>query len=385
MDKEEKMIAPKKSCQECHQQDFLYQCPRCSFRSCSLACCQAHKKQTGCDGKRDRTVFMPMGRMDDSTINSDYHFLNDVLGEVESGKRLLRQVGETSSAEQAGQAKRQRRGQESADGDNEALPSHPLIQSAEASVAARLTLPGVAVQQPTTTKSPQQHVNPKWRQFQQQCSSRGVNLLLMPPGLERHKSNKSHLKKDVLYWTVEWRIHSPATTIAAAATTAFTTPTDAPKSMTSTSTHPPARVLLSKISEQTIVRNAIQQVESSKSIPSTSDGDDSVKDWSNYSLLLKRLPCPSHQPFYVEISDTATLASAIKDMTVIEYPTIEVVPVSRSAEFPLAIQDMSCEVVVPISGFVEVPLAIQEVRSEVVVPASGSAEVPLAMQDVSES
>jgi hypothetical protein len=335
-------IEPKKSCQECHQREFLYQCPRCSFRSCSLACCQAHKKQTGCNGKRDRTgVFMPMGRMDDSTINSDYHFLEDVLGQVESGKRLLRQVGEAASAEQAGQAnaKRQRRGLESStDNDgSEGTSSHPLIQSAEA-LAAVARLPGLAVQQPsagtTNSKSPQQHAHPKWRHFEQQCTNRGVKLLLMPPGLERHKSNKSHLKKDVLYWTVEWRIHqSPMTTTTTA--TESTTPRE---SKARSITHAPARVLLSKISEQTIVRLAIQQVE--PSVSTTSGGDD-VKDWSNYSLLLKRLPCPSHQPLYVKISDTSTLATALKDMTVIEYPTIEVVPASRSAEFPLAIQDVS--------------------------------------------
>ena len=351
-------IEPKKSCQECHQHEFLYQCPRCSFRSCSLACCQAHKKHTGCNGKRDRTgVFMPMGRMDDSTVNSDYHFLEDVLGQVESGKRLLRQVGEAASAEQAGQAnaKRQRRGQESSTdgGENEDAASHPLIQSAEASAAAAAAaaarLPGLSVQQPATTaaatKSPQQHAHPKWRHFEQQCTNRGVKLLLMPPGLERHKSNKSHLKKDVLYWTVEWRIHSlTTTTTTATASEASATATESPtESAARSSSRSPARVLLSKISEQTIVRQAIQQVEPSEKSSSTTCTADSedVKDWSNYSLLLKRLPCPSHQPYYVKISDTSTLASALKDMTVIEYPTIEVVPASRSAEFPLAIQDMS--------------------------------------------
>jgi hypothetical protein len=287
---------------------------------------------------------MPMGRMDDSTVNSDYHFLEDVLGQVESGKRLLRQVGEAASAEQAGQAnaKRQRRGQESTEGEDEVISSHPLIQSAEASADARL--PGLAVQQPSAatnaTKSPQQHAHPKWRHFEQQCTNRGVNLLLMPPGLERHKSNKSHLKKDVLYWTVEWRIHQSLTTTAAA--TESTTPTES-TARSSASTLPPVRVLLSKISEQTIVRQAIQQVEPSEKSSSTTVDSEDIKDWSNYSLLLKRLPCPSHQPYYVKISDASTLASALKDMTVIEYPTIEVVPVSRSAEFPLAIQDMSGE------------------------------------------
>jgi hypothetical protein len=326
------MITPKKSCQECQQHEFLYQCPGCSFRSCSLACCQAHKKRTGCSGKRDRTAFLPMGRMDDSTVNSDYHFLEDVLGQVESGKRLLHQIGDAANTSTGtGQAKRQRQGQDSTEGGKEASCSHPLIQIAEFS-AARLP---VAVQQPTTRPpTQQQHSHPKWRHFQQQCTSRGVNLLLMPPGLERHKSNTSHIKKDVLYWTVEWRIHTPAATPTTATAIEGTAHPDSAESMDrSSSKSPPARVLLSKISEQTIVRQAIQQVELSK----LSDDE----DWSNYSLLLKRLPCPSHQPVYVEVSDTASLATALKDMTVIEYPTIEVVPASRSTEFPRAIQDVS--------------------------------------------
>lgn len=309
-----------KSCQECREKPFLYQCPRCTFRSCSLVCCLAHKKRTDCNGKRDRTAFLPLGRMDDSTVNSDYFFLEDVCGQVESGKRLLQQVG--AASDHANKNKRPRR--TSTEEAQPPVPDHPIIQTAtrDKDPASRL---GVSVQSLATagaTKSQpqqsQQNMNPKWRHFQQQCSKRGTNLLLMPTGLERHKSNTSHCKHDVLHWTVEWRIH-PSTH-----TSSSSNDDDVNNSS--------VRVVLSKMTEEAIVHQAIQALAPSSTDEST--------DWSHYRLLLKRLPCPSNQATFIDISADATLRTALADMTVIEYPTIEVVPAGRLDQFPRAIEEV---------------------------------------------
>jgi hypothetical protein len=62
---------------------------------------------------------------------------------------------------------------------------------------------------------------------------------------------------------------------------------------------------------------------------------------SSCAILLKKLPRPSNRPRYVEIaSRTATLADALRDMTVIEYPTFDVVPASRLDEFPRLLQSV---------------------------------------------
>ncbi|KAJ0403963.1 hypothetical protein P43SY_009456 [Pythium insidiosum] len=51
---------PPIACIMCETAAVKYRCPRCERITCSLACCLAHKKQFDCDGKRDRTKYIPL-------------------------------------------------------------------------------------------------------------------------------------------------------------------------------------------------------------------------------------------------------------------------------------------------------------------------------------
>ena len=79
-------------CQICQKKTSLYCCPRCSIRTCSLSCCQTHKLQNNCNGKRDRTAFVSLTQFSDSNLQSDFHFLEDVLTVSERVKRLGRDI-----------------------------------------------------------------------------------------------------------------------------------------------------------------------------------------------------------------------------------------------------------------------------------------------------
>jgi hypothetical protein len=57
-------------CQQCHLQPFKYRCPRCDCHTCSLACSQQHKKDTGCNGQRDRTKYVSMKQFDVNQLAS---------------------------------------------------------------------------------------------------------------------------------------------------------------------------------------------------------------------------------------------------------------------------------------------------------------------------
>lgn len=263
---------PKKPCQECHKETALYQCPRCNFRSCSLTCCKAHKERTGCNGKRDRTAFVPISRMTDLTMQSDYHFLEDIVGNVESSKRSL-------------------------------LSSARVNDNNNKRARTTTTLATVDHQQHQLLSGPTPPSHPKWRHFQQQAASRGTTVLFLPEGMERHKSNRSHIKSDKLVWTVEWILEGTG---------------DAYK----------RKVML--VSEDSIVWEQCRE-------RFLSFDDDS------YTLLLKQLPCPANRATFVQISKSCTLETALKDMTVIEYPTIHVVHSSKLAEFPRAIEDITSE------------------------------------------
>ena len=63
-------LPERKLCQECKKAEWRYKCPRCEFRSCALACVKAHKDRTGCDGKRDRTAFVPLAEFCDNVLVS---------------------------------------------------------------------------------------------------------------------------------------------------------------------------------------------------------------------------------------------------------------------------------------------------------------------------
>ncbi|CAM9212509.1 unnamed protein product [Choristocarpus tenellus] len=78
-----------KKCEVCGIHDRRYCCPRCRRLSCSLSCCLKHKKEEGCNGKRDRTKYIRVSSFTDIHLRSDLNFLEDALRCVDGGRREL--------------------------------------------------------------------------------------------------------------------------------------------------------------------------------------------------------------------------------------------------------------------------------------------------------
>ncbi|GAX16373.1 hypothetical protein FisN_27Lu121 [Fistulifera solaris] len=143
----------------------IYQCPRCQFRSCSLRCCQAHKQSSKCNGKRDRTQFLPMNQMSDATLTSDYFFLEDVMRQVKKPRFAPAMHNKTEPA------------------------THPLLQQVD-HMDRFQRLP--------------QHYPQKVRKLVQAAGSRGTRIMIQPSGLSRHQENRSYLNKEgIIHWSVE--------------------------------------------------------------------------------------------------------------------------------------------------------------------------------------
>lgn len=257
-----------KKCQECKEVVAVYQCPRCNRRTCSLKCCIAHKQNTGCTGKRDRTKFQRLEEMSDTTLQSDFHFLEDVLSTVDGGKRLMKQVG--ANARSSG------------------------IQSLVSEISLEEQGPN------KKAKIERAPLPLKWRRLVQQAKERQTTLLLMPPGMQRHKSNTSqyHIASDVIFWKLEFimGVHKSTTT-------------------------------LKKVSEDSLW------------IEEWSKQQKNV-DLESLHFLMKKLPCPSNKPLYVTLDRKMTLKEALKGMTIIENPIIEVVVTEDLNNFPRAIQEI---------------------------------------------
>ncbi|KAL3903499.1 MAG: hypothetical protein SGARI_005354 [Bacillariaceae sp.] len=134
----------------------IYQCPGCAIRTCSLQCCQGHKKRTGCSGKRNRGDFLPLCRMSDSSLRSDYFFLEEVLDQMPRARKVSKM-------------------------------EHPADSGG------------------SKHNNKQQATNKKSRRLQQQAEKRGITLQILPSFMEQHKNNNSWYcgPRDLITWKVD--------------------------------------------------------------------------------------------------------------------------------------------------------------------------------------
>lgn len=229
-------------CGECKERTAIYQCPQCSIRTCSLNCCKGHKQHTGCSGKRNRGAFVPVSKMTDGTVRSDYFFLEEVLEQIPRNGKRARTHQEASP----GQAK-----------------------------------------------------SKKMQRLVQQAERRGIMLQVMPPMMVRHKSNSSWYcpPRDTITWKVE----------------AIVCPSK-------TSVH----FNLSE-NEENILSHVSKQIQK-EGIP--------IPSGVEFCLFLLRLPSSAKNPRYVEISDSDSLKTILRGMTIVEHPTLYLVPKEMRGQFP---------------------------------------------------
>lgn len=151
-----------RSCEECKSKQAVYQCPGCELRTCSLECCQSHKKRTACSGKRNRGAFIPLCRMNDNSLRSDYFFLEEVLDQIPRANKMAKMEPSTNY--------------------------HTVNRNNH---------------RPSAGNS--NNACKKTRRLLQQAERRGVDLQIMPTIMERRKKNSSWYcgPRDTITWKVE--------------------------------------------------------------------------------------------------------------------------------------------------------------------------------------
>jgi hypothetical protein len=327
-----------------------------------------------CTGKRDRTAFVKVGDMSNATLSNDYHFLDDVIGKIDANQRFLRQSGGVGGGTAAGKHpssssnKRSRQHQSSWKIHTEEEPGagggeaqqHALLQAARKDRIApkRLTLPSTMEEQqshdtsilveemappaaaaPTTAaandhqeQSAERHrrdaaaAAAQDRQaglsnLQNHARHRGVTMLRLPSFMERHKRNETCIRNKMIYWTVEWRLypdhdaddqHDKHNSLGAVKTTTVAQTCE-------------TTVLFDELRRLLQLENADAQLLA-----------------CHHSLLLKHELSPANAPKYSMVaSSSATLADALTDQTIIEFPTVHVVPPTKLKDFPLLIQSIN--------------------------------------------
>ena len=261
-----------------------YCCPRCSFRSCSVECVKRHKEESGCSGKRDRTGYVAVKAFDTPQLRSDFAFLADVSRTYDAGQRVLDTVG--------GRQRKKR-------------PRPPGGRPGEAA-------PGAADELP-------RHL----RGLVAEAERRGVALKLMPKGMSRRRANSSHFdaKRGELLWRVELDFlqedaSSPGGALRVLEKAAF-----------------------AKVADGTSIASLFGSVFDLKpsNTPRRSRLKAFIKAWERGDLLLflPKEPSAANERRWHAVRADATIADALRNTAVIEFPVISVVEKRHGAAFPL--------------------------------------------------
>lgn len=320
--------------------------------------------------------------MSDATLANDYHFLEDVIGKIDANQRFLRQSGGGGGGGNPHHSKRPRHPSwtiaRDGGGEEAVGEQHALLQAARKHGIAskRLVLPmgedistlqpneNISAEEvaPATTDNQQQHLPPSLERnrggggppppapsaatqvqrqmglsnLQNHARQRGVTLLRLPPFMERHQRNQTCVRNKLIYWTVEWRIYPNPHPVDTDTTPAAISgsggahkngASDAQSTIATTTT-----TVVAQTCETAVLWNELRRL-----VVETVD----EHLLARHSLLLKHELSPANAPKYVMVSSAATLADALTDQTIIEFPTFHVVPPARLKDFPLLIQSIT--------------------------------------------
>lgn len=133
-------------CEVCGFHDAKYTCPKCEVKTCSLKCNKIHKLEIECDGRRDRTKFVPINKFTNLDLSSDYRLMEEISRSMEAVKKNF-----------------------GSKDDSHIIPPHLF------------RLRNVASQRKTTLK-------------------------FLPFKFARHRTNTTqlHFKTNIIYWHIEW-------------------------------------------------------------------------------------------------------------------------------------------------------------------------------------
>ncbi|KAJ6102396.1 hypothetical protein N7486_004823 [Penicillium sp. IBT 16267x] len=162
-------------CSICHVNPPKYRCPRCSTRTCSLPCTRRHKLWSQCSGVRDPAAYLKRSELaTESAFDRDFNFITGVERSLERADREVENRGIDLG-----------RGKASASGDGDDAQEFGPDRK---------------------RKIPQQGLVKGEAAFLRRAEEGAVTVIRAPRGMSRNKLNNSrwHPKHKCLSWSVEW-------------------------------------------------------------------------------------------------------------------------------------------------------------------------------------
>ncbi|KAB8234432.1 zinc finger HIT domain-containing protein [Aspergillus alliaceus] len=324
-------------CTICHIQPPKYRCPRCSTRTCSLPCSRRHKLWSQCSGVRDPAAYLKRSELaTESAFDRDFNFITGIERTLERAER---------------------------DAENRGIS----VQSGLSGRGVDLSVVGLDEEIDTSTgeegrkrrrvEGPAKGVFARGEVgFMRGAEQSGVTVLRAPRGMSRNKENGSKwlAKTKCLNWTVEWiasdgerrhRFCLESLTLAEAYDRSFPRPkeereqkkreksqseqqVDVNSSTELPDTHDPTPSTSQAPSQEVVpITESKEQPDNTPEVqtnqPSTQPTEE-IFSHRDLFFYLHRPRTSTRQPVLVPLSPNATLTSALRGRTVLEFPTIYV-------------------------------------------------------------
>lgn len=166
-------------CRICNARLPQYICPRCSLRTCSLACIKRHKVWYECSGVRDATVFVPVKELYTvGGINHDYNFITSIERALERADRIV--IDEKGL-----------------------IPKRSERQEFAASRRFKRKRVDDEVEIFEADNTKKRMVSEAHR-LKHACAKSCVMVEKAPPGMQRSKDNTSRVYHGKISWQIEW-------------------------------------------------------------------------------------------------------------------------------------------------------------------------------------
>lgn len=88
-----RITASSSKCDVCQKEPSKYTCPNCSIHSCSLTCSKTHKEHFKCSGERSKNHYVSLQNFTYSDLMSDYTYLEDIGRKADTIARDLTTKG----------------------------------------------------------------------------------------------------------------------------------------------------------------------------------------------------------------------------------------------------------------------------------------------------
>ncbi|KAE8419708.1 hypothetical protein BDV36DRAFT_130894 [Aspergillus pseudocaelatus] len=336
-------------CTICHIQPPKYRCPRCSTRTCSLPCSRRHKLWSQCSGVRDPAAYMKKNELaTESAFDRDFNFITGIERTLERAERDAENRGISVQPGTSGRgvdlAVVGLDGDEESGGGSETGRKRRRVEGGSGGF-----------------------VKGEFG-FLRGAEEAGVTVLRAPRGMSRNKANASKWqpRNKCLNWTVEWvapdgerrnRLCLESSTLAEAYNRSFplsreereqkkkdqeskSEQVDVNSSEQLPDTHDPTQspaeaTPQEAVPQETMLPNPESEIKPDIA-PAISENQptpsmDEITSHRDVYFYLHRPRTSTKQPVLVPLSPTATLASALRGRTVLEFPTIYILSDSPDA------------------------------------------------------